>query len=78
MEVEAGMNKNLSALCNCGTCAFFVAFPGIRRDNGGEYVKGQCRTRAPFVDLKNPDGPKTMWPLVRNTDFCGEHAQVEV
>lgn len=66
--------SNLSSSYTCKTCCYFLPFPGVRRDNAGEYVKGQCRVRAPFVDLKDNSGPKTLWPLVRSTDFCGEHA----
>lgn len=51
----------------CASCFFFSPNPR----NGS--AKGQCRSRAPVLDMA-PDGPRTIWPLVRPEDWCGEHA----
>lgn len=50
----------------CASCVFYSPHP-----MGA--AKGQCRHGAPVLDMA-PAGPRTIWPLVRPTDFCGEHA----
>jgi hypothetical protein len=48
-------------------CIFFSPHPS------NAIAKGQCRLGGPTLDMA-PTGPRTIWPLVRKDDFCGEHA----
>ena len=58
---------------SCSTCAFFAPPPFSHR---GQRIFGQCRRHAPILDL-GEDRPRTIWPLVQETAWCGEHAEVE-
>lgn len=55
----------------CETCAFF-------RPERSQGFTGRCRARPPVpVFMPESDGkPKvrSMWPIVRSDDWCGEHA----
>ncbi len=52
----------------CATCAFFS--PSTATYARGS---GQCRRHAPLLE-QTERGPRTTWPLVRDTNWCGEHA----
>lgn len=54
---------------NCVTCAWFS--PAQQSYAAGS---GQCRRRAPLLE-QTERGPRTIWPLVRETQWCGEHAE---
>jgi hypothetical protein len=56
---------------NCASCAFFSAAPWA--DPANRVTIGQCRRNAPVFQLLEGK-PKTVWPFVRDGDFCGEHA----
>lgn len=56
---------------NCEGCAFFSPAPWANAGESG--VLGQCRRHAPTFHVIG-DKPRTIWPHVRSTDFCGEHA----
>lgn len=56
---------------SCSTCAFFFEFPNT---NHGKFAIGQCRFNAPKNHVDRDGLLKTIWPVVRDTDFCGEHA----
>lgn len=54
----------------CATCVFFSPNPRAERPHG------QCRFRPPVLDMAAA-GPRTIWPLVRYVDWCGEHAVLD-
>lgn len=55
-------------------CVMFNPFPAPA-GRSATFIKGQCRRRAPVLDLRSSEGPKSMWPLTRSTDWCGEHME---
>lgn len=56
----------------CGNCVFFSAFgPNPRR---ASQRRGQCRAHGPLLELSDR-GPRTLWPLVNESDWCGDHSQ---
>lgn len=56
----------------CTNCVFFS--PARVRNNANP--RGQCRRHAPLLDFQG-DHPQTLWPMVREDQWCGEHATVE-
>lgn len=58
----------------CATCAFFSP-PLFPSRFAGQVVKGQCRRHAPMLD-RTDQGVRTIWPLVADDAFCGEHCEV--
>ena len=54
----------------CATCVFFS--PNLA--NSG--ANGQCRRRAPLMQIFDDGNTRTVWPLVRAVNFCGDHSTV--
>lgn len=59
----------------CATCVFFSP-PPFQSAFAGMNTKGQCRRHAPIFE-RTDKGPRTIWPLVGDDQFCGEHASVD-
>jgi hypothetical protein len=57
----------------CATCVFFSANPYSKPDRQG----GQCRRHAPVFDRTEEGRMRSIWPLVWDDHWCGEHAIVE-
>ena len=60
---------------HCSTCVFFSPPPFQSR---GERRFGQCRRHAPLIDIDAERGPRTIWPMVGETAWCGEHSVPDV
>lgn len=56
----------------CSTCVFFSPGRPTMRDR----VSGQCRRHAPILD-QSELRLRTIWPLVMDDSWCGEHATVD-
>lgn len=54
----------------CGSCMFFVRF------SRGNTTLGECHIAAPIVWNKL-DERYGVFPIVNDTNFCGEHSSVE-
>lgn len=55
---------------NCVSCCYYSPHPNIPQ-------RGQCRAASPKVSFDKVAGvtkPKTIWPNVRDIDWCGQHA----
>jgi hypothetical protein len=59
----------------CATCVFFSP-PPFHSAFAGEHPRGQCRRHAPTID-RTDRGLRTIWPLVSDDGFCGEHMSVD-
>lgn len=77
-----GLGRPIDSLFTCGGvrntegCCFYHRFnmPEGRAQN---YEAGQCRRRAPVLELRPGDGPRTLWPKVRADASCGDHMTIE-
>lgn len=60
----------MSLSVTCASCAFF-------RPPGGLYPRanGQCRRHAPVID-RGDAGIRTVWPMIGDNQWCGEHAEL--
>lgn len=54
----------------CATCIFFS-------ENIHHPSNGQCRAKAPTLQILADGGTRTLWPLVRSHFWCGDHAVAE-
>ena len=54
----------------CTTCLFFS--PNLANDG----ANGQCRRRAPHIQIFEDGNVRSIWPIVRATNFCGDHSTV--
>ncbi len=57
---------------HCSTCVFFSPPPFTSR---GDRLFGQCRRHAPLIDAGG-DRPRTIWPIVSEDAWCGEHSHL--
>lgn len=65
----------------CSTCRFRSDDPYINPDRGTaefHHVMFACNRRAPVVTGGMHCPTMTIWPMVQNADFCGEHQPKEV
>lgn len=60
----------------CATCVFFSQHQPDWLDRPS--TRGQCRRHAPVLDRHDDGRLRTVWPMVHEDGFCGEHAEVEV
>jgi hypothetical protein len=51
----------------CETCRFYSA-------NWNKPSIGQCRRRAPTYD-EFAEHARTVWPVVKSNNWCGEHQE---
>lgn len=58
---------------NCASCVFFCP-PPFRSRFAGDHVRGQCRRHAPMLEHTDR-GTRSIWPLVGDDQWCGEHAE---
>jgi len=58
------------------TCAGCVFYAPPFHQQRGRVVFGQCRRHAPVHDLTG-DRPRTIWPMVADDAWCGEHSTLE-
>lgn len=59
----------------CATCIYFSP-PPFQSRHAGQRPMGQCRRLAPLLDQS--DGRlRTIWPLVNENQWCGEHSTIE-
>lgn len=56
----------------CAGCIFFSP-PSFQTTFSGQRAMGQCRRHAPLMD-RTDRGPRTIWPLVGDHQWCGEHS----
>lgn len=59
----------------CCSCVFFSP-PPFQSRFAGQSSRGQCRRHAPIFE-RTDQGPRTIWPLVNEDQWCGEHASQE-
>ena len=57
----------------CATCIFFSPNPF----NRGLRMRGQCRRHPPQIDMSRDMGPRSIWPMVDEDAYCGEHSTLE-
>lgn len=65
-------------MSTCIDCKWWVRInvaPGKPVTNPDRPLPGQCRKHAPGIDLSRPN-PRTVWPLTRESDFCGKWRSV--
>lgn len=60
-----GVNQ-FGAKHDCGSCIFYSPHPSIA-------YRGQCRAEPPKLSFTK-EAIKSVWPGVRETDFCGNHS----
>lgn len=58
----------------CTSCVFFAPPNHARR---GDFQTGQCRRHAPVLTTSDDDRPRTVWPMVNERNWCGEHAVLD-
>jgi hypothetical protein len=63
-------------LFSCATCVFFAP----HRPNWTDQPtgRGQCRAHAPVLDKTDEGRIRTLWPMVHEDNYCGDHAEVDV
>jgi hypothetical protein len=57
---------------SCATCVFFSPPPPYAKNQS----VGQCRRHAPQL-TEGERGIQTIWPLVGDSQWCGDHATPE-
>ena len=65
------MTLKINAIATCVDCCFYAA---------KAFPTGQCRRKAPFTSFTKTDAGsvmKTIWPLTRDTDWCGDHSTIQ-
>jgi hypothetical protein len=60
----------------CATCVYFSQYQPYDLDR--PLPRGQCRRHAPSLYQGEGGALKTAWPMVHETGWCGEHAQIEI
>ena len=66
----------MSEQATCGTCRFRSSGPYINPDRGSAEFPGvmfACKRRAPVATGGLHSPTMTIWPMVANGDWCGEH-----
>lgn len=58
----------------CSECAFWRK---MNQHKVGGRQLGQCRLKGPTLELVHDHQPRTLWPLTREDDWCGEHSVYE-
>lgn len=66
----------VTAPFRCATCVFFSPHQPNWTDR--PTGRGQCRRHAPVLDKEADGRLRTLWPMVHEDNYCGEHAEVEV
>jgi rubrerythrin len=58
----------------CATCVFFSAHRPNWSDRPSS--RGQCRRHAPVIDKAEEGRLRTVWPMVDQDAYCGDHAEL--
>lgn len=53
----------------CATCAYWIR---DKRHTGMDGTDGDCRRYPPQMMFSENEGPFSLWPLVEDSDACGE------
>ena len=59
----------------CVSCVFWEMLPTALDRATGSLRLGKCRRRSPIAAVW-PDGkPRTIYPITREEEFCGQHRE---
>ena len=55
---------------SCATCAYWIR---DERHSAMDATDGDCRRYPPQMMFSESEGPFSLWPLVEDSDVCGEY-----